>query len=253
MHPQFLAASVSDAGDGVAGTAEADETFCVDVQQITGARPLVQPYLLARLARAPRDPRTAKRPPDRRVGMAGLARDQSRAPAAAKARRADSLLLADRKQPRTSDAAARSDPRDKHPTRDPPSSLRSSDATTYTQSSAKRHDALPLHDTTSQPRRQPRARDVRQVRDEHYGEVPSGSSFDCEPWQTHSLEGDPDDLLSRPQPVEARHLETGPHGTGATATVSVQSLGPLQSKGKCLLERPAQSQVKPNVSTESTV
>src|SRR3954470_18714873 len=101
MHPQFLAASVSDAGDGVAGTAEADETFCVDVQQITGARPLVQPYLLARLARAPGDPRTAERPPDRRVGMAGLARDQSRAPAAAKARRADSLLLADRKQPGT--------------------------------------------------------------------------------------------------------------------------------------------------------
>src|SRR4051794_2290582 len=98
MHPQFLAASVSDAGDGVAGTAEADETFCVDVQQITGARPLVQPYLLAR---APGDPRPAERPPDRRVGMAGLARDQSRAPAAAKARRADSLLLADRKQPGT--------------------------------------------------------------------------------------------------------------------------------------------------------
>jgi hypothetical protein len=34
-----------------------------------------------------------------------------------------------------------------------------------------------------------------------------GPSFDCEPSQTHSLEGDPDDLLSRPQPVEARHLE----------------------------------------------
>src|ERR1700675_3019645 len=33
-----------------------------------------------------------------------------------------------------------------------------------------------------------------------------GPSFDCEPSQTHSLEGDPDDLLSRPQPVEARHL-----------------------------------------------
>jgi hypothetical protein len=28
-----------------------------------------------------------------------------------------------------------------------------------------------------------------------------------EPWQTHSLEGGPDELLSRPQPVEARHLE----------------------------------------------
>ncbi len=33
-----------------------------------------------------------------------------------------------------------------------------------------------------------------------------GPSFDCEPSQTHSLEGGPDDLLSRPQPVEARHL-----------------------------------------------
>src|SRR5204862_1112666 len=34
-----------------------------------------------------------------------------------------------------------------------------------------------------------------------------GPSFDCEPWQTHSLEGGPDDLPNRPQPVEARHLE----------------------------------------------
>src|SRR5947208_3657086 len=34
-----------------------------------------------------------------------------------------------------------------------------------------------------------------------------GPSFDCEPSQTHSLEGGPDDLLSRPQPVEARHLD----------------------------------------------
>src|SRR5439155_11811875 len=36
-----------------------------------------------------------------------------------------------------------------------------------------------------------------------------GPSFDCEPSQTHSLEGGPDDLLSRPQPVEARHLGPG--------------------------------------------
>ena len=34
-----------------------------------------------------------------------------------------------------------------------------------------------------------------------------GPSFDCEPSQTHSLEGGPDDLLSRPQPLEARQLE----------------------------------------------
>ena len=33
-----------------------------------------------------------------------------------------------------------------------------------------------------------------------------GPSFGCEPSQTHSLEGGPDDLLSRPQRVEARHL-----------------------------------------------
>src|SRR5439155_3442711 len=39
-----------------------------------------------------------------------------------------------------------------------------------------------------------------------------GPSFDCEPSQTHSLEGGPDDLLSRPQPVEARHLEQRSHG-----------------------------------------
>src|SRR5207248_10404795 len=34
-----------------------------------------------------------------------------------------------------------------------------------------------------------------------------GPSFDCEPSQTHSLEGGPDDLSSCPQPVEARHLD----------------------------------------------
>ena len=33
-----------------------------------------------------------------------------------------------------------------------------------------------------------------------------GPSFEREPWRTHGLEGGPDDLLSRPQPVEARHL-----------------------------------------------
>jgi len=34
-----------------------------------------------------------------------------------------------------------------------------------------------------------------------------GPSFGREPWQTHSLEGGPDDLPSRPQRVEARQLE----------------------------------------------
>jgi hypothetical protein len=36
-----------------------------------------------------------------------------------------------------------------------------------------------------------------------------GPSFEREPSQTHSLEGGPDDLLSRPQPVEARQLGRG--------------------------------------------
>ena len=52
MHPLLFAAAVPDAGDGVAGTAEADEPFRVDVQQVSGTRPLVQPRPLARLARA---------------------------------------------------------------------------------------------------------------------------------------------------------------------------------------------------------
>src|SRR5437764_3809230 len=34
-----------------------------------------------------------------------------------------------------------------------------------------------------------------------------GPSFDCEPSQTHSLEGGPDDLPNRPQPVQARQLD----------------------------------------------
>ena len=52
-HPLLVAAAVAVTGDGVAGPAEADEAFAVDVQQITGTRPLVQARLLARLPGRP--------------------------------------------------------------------------------------------------------------------------------------------------------------------------------------------------------
>ena len=52
-----------------------------------------------------------------------------------------------------------------------------------------------LPDTNSPTRRPRPVRAGRRVRDERYGEAPSGSSFACEPSQTHSLEGGPDDLL----------------------------------------------------------
>jgi len=52
-HPLFTTGSMPVAGDRVAGTAEADEALAVDVQQITGTRPLVEARLLARLPRRP--------------------------------------------------------------------------------------------------------------------------------------------------------------------------------------------------------
>src|SRR5512141_659940 len=64
------------AGDGVARPCEADEALRVDVQQIAGAGPLIEPWLLPRLAGRPGDPRSLKRTPDGRVGMADLAGDQ---------------------------------------------------------------------------------------------------------------------------------------------------------------------------------
>jgi hypothetical protein len=96
-----------------------------------------------------------------------------------------------------SDGAMKNDPRDTLTTAAPRATPPTNAATTYTQSSARRHGT----------RHRPPIHAGRQVRDERYGEAPSGSSFDCEPSQTHSLEGDPDDLLSRPQRVEARHLD----------------------------------------------
>jgi hypothetical protein len=52
-HSLLGAGGVPVAGDCVAGTAEADEAFAVDVQQIAGAGPLVQTWLFARLPGRP--------------------------------------------------------------------------------------------------------------------------------------------------------------------------------------------------------
>ena len=107
-----------------------------------------------------------------------------------------------------SDVAATNDPRDKSARGVVPRLPQTSAATTYRRSSARHHGVSPpLGRNNQSPRRRP-AHDDLQVRDERYGEAPSGSSFDCEPWQTHRLKGGPDDLLSRSQPVEARHLDS---------------------------------------------
>jgi hypothetical protein len=109
------------------------------------------------------------------------------------------------------DGDARSDPRDKQANHAAQAVSLTSAATTCRRSSARRRDVSPPLDTNNRTRhRRPKHGD-QQVRDERYGEAPSGSSFDCEPSQTHSLEGDPDDLLSRPQPPEAGHLAGGLH------------------------------------------
>ena len=107
MHP-FVAdprsllgtGAVAIAGDCVPGTAEADEAFAVDVEQIAGTWPLVPARLFARCLGRPRDPGPPQRPPDGRVRVAGLAGDQPRPPAAATPRRADPGVLARRQQAR---------------------------------------------------------------------------------------------------------------------------------------------------------
>src|SRR5436190_5356795 len=80
-HLLLLAGAVPVAGDRVPWTAEADEALAVDVQEIPRARPFVQPRPLARLPGRPRDPGPPERPPDGRVWMTELARDQPRSPA----------------------------------------------------------------------------------------------------------------------------------------------------------------------------
>jgi hypothetical protein len=46
-----------------------------------------------------------------------------------------------------------------------------------------------------------------QVRAERYRATPSGILLRREPWQTHSLKGGPDRLLSSQQPIDARQLD----------------------------------------------
>src|ERR1700730_13873200 len=73
----------------------------VDVQQISGARPLVAIGGLPGHRRAPRQAMAAQNLPHRRVGMTRRSRNQTRSPASVATNLADSLLLADRQQPRT--------------------------------------------------------------------------------------------------------------------------------------------------------
>jgi hypothetical protein len=55
-HPQLSASAVAVTRDGVAGTAEANKPFGVDVEQVARAGPFVAAALLAWLLRRPRDP-----------------------------------------------------------------------------------------------------------------------------------------------------------------------------------------------------
>jgi hypothetical protein len=76
-----------------------------------------------------------------------------------------------------SGAAATSDPRDKQASGAAPRSPPTNAAATYKQSSARRHAVSPLPCTNNQTRRRRPAHDDQQVRDERYGEAPSGPSF----------------------------------------------------------------------------
>src|SRR5438270_3372393 len=151
--------------------------------------------------------RPAERPPDGRVRVAGLAGDQPRPPAAATPRRADPGLLARRQQARaamrprgtileTTQRATLLQP-GLPPTRPPLARSRRRDAAASRRLPA-RVARLDVRDQRTTASKSETSVTVKRH---------PGPSFDCEPWQTHSLEGGPDDLPSRPQPVEARHLE----------------------------------------------
>ena len=167
--------------------------------------------------RRPRDPRPPQRPPDGRVRVAGLAGDQPRPPAAATPRRADPRLLARPAAAAGSDAAATNDPRDS--ASDRRCSSRRLRPAPPPLASRRRRDAAASRRLTTRTARLDIA-DQRTTTSESETSVTvkphPGPSFDCEPSQTHSLEGGPDDLLSRPQPVEARHLAVVPEHVGSS-------------------------------------
>ncbi len=174
-HPPLTAAAIAVAGDGVPCSAEADEALAVDVQQVAGTRPLVQPRLLARLRRRSRDPRSASASSRR-----SRADDRSRrrftvvpSRSGAWPRRSEPARPA--RAAAANDAAATIDPRDTTATRAARARPLASAATTCRRSSPRRRGLSPQHDTTTPPRRQRRARDDQRVRDERYGEAPSGS------------------------------------------------------------------------------
>src|SRR5947207_1001294 len=228
-HLLLLAGAVPVAGDRVPGTAEADEALAVDVQEIPRARPFVQPRPLARLPGRPRDPGPPERPPDGRVWMTELARDQPRSPAGATAGSADPLLLDRRQKPRR---AAWSGRAILETAKRPPLLERRLRPAPPPLTSCGRRDA-------TAPRRLTTRKAAFDIADQHPPTSESetrvtvkphpGPSFDCEPSQTHSLEGGPDVLLSRPQPAEARHLDRG----GSCAPVTSHEHDAANSKHHC--------------------
>src|SRR4051794_26234945 len=138
--------------------------------------------------------------------MASLAGDQPRPPPGPPPDRADLLLLCSRRQPRARPWPARAVTQAgeraslrlaRLPPTPPPSARRRRRHTPTPSRLPTRAPSLDIHDQRSPPRQS----EPRVTVKPH-----PGSSFSCEPWQTHSLEGGPDGLPSRPQPNEARHL-----------------------------------------------
>jgi hypothetical protein len=181
------------------------------VQQIPRTRPLVSARLRARRPQRPRDAGSLQRPPDGRVGMAGLAGDQPWPPAATSPGRADLLLLdlgqQSRHPVRTGRPILETTQRPtllrrRFPPAPPPLARR-----------RRRNAATPRRLPARTPRfdvadkRSPTSKSETRITVKGH----PGPLSRREPWQTHSLEGGPDDLLSRPQPVEARQLAAGEH------------------------------------------
>ena len=211
--PFLGAGRVAVAGDGVAGPAEADEALACRCAAD-------HPGTATRTRRGcSRGSSGGREIPARRsvrqtvaCAMAGLARDQPRPPPVRR-------LTA---QIRSCSLAGNS--RGQRCGRDERSSRQASDAsllkrrlptsaaTTYTPSSATHPDAAPPPDTNTPPPHQRPAPAGRKSEPSVTVKPHPGPPSSCEPWQTHSLEGGPDGLPNRPQPIEARHLD--PVNTG---------------------------------------
>jgi hypothetical protein len=128
------------------------------------------------------------------VGVACLTGDQARAPTRAAPSRADPDLLGRRQHPRRPERHEERSCRQASVRRSS-SPRAATDATNGGQSPAKPlKSGCGRPSTTSPPRSRTRVRGGRVDRAWRYRVVASGTSFESESWQTHSLEGGPDSL-----------------------------------------------------------